>query len=391
MPFFLYRISLVPGLLLAVWAVSPARADTALQTHCVAVAEKIEQDMKSHDWGQVLAGSHALDHDCGSANPLYKQAAALSASVAQFGLRHFDDALASARQCESLGDVAGALFECRLMEARSLDALGRFDEEKKLLTSMLDSLPTGRGNKQRKLVLAELSNIDPEAAKKYGGSKRGSGERRHEDLQDAKYSGTAFFVGDAGYLVTNRHVVAECSTYWTAGGQTLNLVKTDEVRDLALLKSAQPASAIARIRADAPKPGESIVVYGFPLPGLLASSGTVTTGIVSASAGLRNNLARFQISAPVQPGNSGGPVLDAEGRVIGVVQGKLADEIVKVTGQIPQNVNFGIPNGELLGFLKEAGLAPAPAGEGPKPDTADIAADARNFVTEIICSGVAHR
>lgn len=66
-----------------------------------------------------------------------------------------------------------------------------------------------------------------------------------------------------------------------------------------------------------------MVAFGFPLPGLLASEGNVSTGVLSATAGLQNDIRFVQISAPVQAGNSGSPLLDASGHVIGVVVAKL--------------------------------------------------------------------
>jgi hypothetical protein len=103
-----------------------------------------------------------------------------------------------------------------------------------------------------------------------------------------------------------------------------------------------------------------VVTYGFPLSGLLSSGPTLTTGDVSALAGLRDNPMHFQISAPVQPGNSGGPLLDAQAHVIGVVVSKLnAARIAEMTGgDIPQNVNFAIKGTEALAFLTANGVQP---------------------------------
>src|SRR4029077_18418126 len=98
--------------------------------------------------------------------------------------------------------------------------------------------------------------------------------------------------------------------------------------------------------------GEEIIVIGFPLKGLLSSAPTITTGIVSSLAGLRDDRTRFQISAPVQPGNSGGPVLDKSGNVVGMVVSKLnVLRIARMTGDIPQNVNFAIPVSILTSVL----------------------------------------
>jgi len=93
-------------------------------------------------------------------------------------------------------------------------------------------------------------------------------------------------------------------------------------------------------------------VIGFPFHGLLTSDFTVTTGIISSLAGLFNDTRFLQISAPVQPGNSGGPLLDTSGNIVGVVAEKLnALRVAKATGDIPENINFAIKTGALRDFL----------------------------------------
>ena len=95
---------------------------------------------------------------------------------------------------------------------------------------------------------------------------------------------------------------------------------------------------------------------GFPLQGLLASSLSLTTGSLSALAGLGDDAGMFQFTAPVQPGNSGGPVLDQDGQVIGVVQSKLSTAAAAFLGDIPQNVNFAIRGSVVRSFLDGRGV-----------------------------------
>jgi len=112
--------------------------------------------------------------------------------------------------------------------------------------------------------------------------------------------------------------------------------------------------------------GDSVVTYGFPLTGLLSSGPTLTTGSVSALTGLRDTPLHLTISAPVQPGNSGGPLLDAQGHVIGVVVAKLNAAAVAqaLGGDIPQNVNFAIKGDRAVEFLRAAGVDPTLADSG---------------------------
>jgi S1-C subfamily serine protease len=132
--------------------------------------------------------------------------------------------------------------------------------------------------------------------------------------------------------------------------------------DLALLQvRAEPAKTIkTRLVAFAPEEpalGERATVFGFPLTGLLASSGSLTTGTVTARAGIEDDATRLQFSTPVQPGNSGGALLDDHGRVIGVVQAGLNPIQQGKQTFVPQNVNFAIKAKELRAFLTANGLA----------------------------------
>ena len=176
-------------------------------------------------------------------------------------------------------------------------------------------------------------------------------------------SGSGFVVG-VGRAVTNHHVIDGCArvSVRTAQGQVLpaRVMASDARRDLALLGFEGNAGPALRFReSPAVQRGEMVVTYGFPLSGVLSSGPTLTTGDVSALAGLRDNPLHYQISAPVQPGNSGGPLLDAQGHVVGVVVSKLnAMRIAQMTGgDIPQNVNFAIKGSEAVRFLRENGAS----------------------------------
>jgi S1-C subfamily serine protease len=186
-------------------------------------------------------------------------------------------------------------------------------------------------------------------------------------------SGSGFVV-DPGRLLTNAHVVRRCAAILArnADGRTAHakLLATDEGRDLAILGVPKDFGPALQFR-DSPVVlrGESVVTYGFPLTGLLSSGPTLTTGSISALSGLRDSGLDYTISAPVQPGNSGGPLLDAQGHVIGVVVAKLnAAAVARLTGgDIPQNVNFAIKGEAALAFLRDVGLRPPTAASlGPE-------------------------
>jgi serine protease Do len=155
--------------------------------------------------------------------------------------------------------------------------------------------------------------------------------------------GTAFFVSTNGQALTNAHVVEGCEeVHVDLEGRpgAARVVARDEKNDLALLATDLHPVQGANWRLSV-RQGEDIVVYGFPLTGVLASGGNVVTGNVSALAGIGNDSRFLQISAPIQPGNSGGPLFDRNGNVVGIVVAKLnALGIASATGDIPQNVNF---------------------------------------------------
>ena len=200
--------------------------------------------------------------------------------------------------------------------------------------------------------------------------------------------GTGFYVSETGHIITNWHVAKDCRVLQTANGASLRVLASDAAVDLALLQvvGVKPAAMASFSQADAVL-GESIIVFGFPLTGLLASSGNLTTGIVSATAGLHDNPRHLQISAPVQPGNSGGPLLDQSGNVVGVVVAKLdAATAASLMGDIPQNVNFAIKGREVVSFLARSRMMASVVASSPKLSTESVATTAAAFTVQIVCS-----
>jgi S1-C subfamily serine protease len=172
-------------------------------------------------------------------------------------------------------------------------------------------------------------------------------------------SGTGFYV-TAEHVVTNAHVVEGCRSV-TVSGQNAQVARLDRRNDLALLQAPRASYYLQLRTSRVLRSGEEIVVIGYPLHGLLASGPSTTTGVVSALAGIGDDTRFIQVTAPVQPGNSGGPLLDRHGSVAGVVVAKLdAARVFQMTGDIPQNVNFALSPSVLRGFLEAAGVAYSP-------------------------------
>jgi S1-C subfamily serine protease len=208
-------------------------------------------------------------------------------------------------------------------------------------------------------------------------------------------TGTGFLVSTNGHVVTNQHVVDGCvgdiqGNLTGEAPSNLRLVSSDETNDLALLQVPGSFKEVARIRDKAVQSGDSVVAIGFPFHGLLTSDFTVTTGIVSSLSGLLNDTRFLQISAAVQPGNSGGPLLASSGDVVGVVAAKLnALKVVRATGSIPENINFAIKTGALRDFLDNSVVPYQISDAKTELKTADIARSARAFTLLISCKAKA--
>ena len=202
-------------------------------------------------------------------------------------------------------------------------------------------------------------------------------------------SGTGFFVSSAGYVVTNAHVVGDCSliTVHTDSGKSglAQVMGRDERNDLAVLKVDLPAPRSVALRIGV-KLGEPVAAFGFPLTDVLASSGNFTMGNVTALAGLGDDTRHVQTSTPVQPGNSGGPLLDHSGNLVGVISYKLdALKAAVASGDIPQNVNFAVKSSILASFLESYRIAPAVSTAGPLLSAVELAEQAKALSVFIQC------
>jgi serine protease Do len=220
-----------------------------------------------------------------------------------------------------------------------------------------------------------------------------------EPERETDLSGTGFFVAP-NWLLTNNHVVKDCrrnieikkpdqpSQYAYVNGQ-------DDTNDLALLRTDMTTSSVASFRHK-PKVGERVATYGFPYVGLLSSSGNFTSGEVTAPTGMNDDTRFIQISTPIQPGNSGGPLLDMSGNVVGIVVAQLnAAVMMRLGNSIPQNVNFAIGSPIVTNFLSVKGIVPKVAASGagvfgsmPGGAQADVYEVAKDFTVQISCKGV---
>ncbi|WP_246683916.1 serine protease [Labrys sp. KNU-23] len=179
------------------------------------------------------------------------------------------------------------------------------------------------------------------------------------DSQPSEFSGTAFFVDATGQLLTNAHVIEKCTSITIAGPNgplPVRVIARDKANDLALIKADYTPPRVAQFRTGV-RLGEAVEAFGYPLSDILSSSGNFTLGNITALTGLGDDTRYFQVSTPVQPGNSGGPLLDASGNLVGVVSAKLnALKTMVANGDIPQNVNFAIKASVAENFLESNGV-----------------------------------
>jgi serine protease Do len=198
-------------------------------------------------------------------------------------------------------------------------------------------------------------------------------------------SGTGFFVAQ-NRVVTNNHVVSGCTKaiqvrYPDGRSYTATISGQDATNDLVLLHTEMPNLSVASFRFQ-PLLGEAVATYGFPYSGILSPN--FTSGDIAALSGPKGDTRFLQTSTPIQPGNSGGPLLDMSGRVVGVVVAQL--------NAIPnQNVNFAIQPSMVINFLSVKGVNPNldNSSTGAQRSPSEVADMAKKFTVQIYCQGIA--
>ena len=199
---------------------------------------------------------------------------------------------------------------------------------------------------------------------------------------------TAFVVSPDGVLLTNAHVAGNCReiSVRQLNGTTsaASLLATDATNDLALIKIMAPTPDIAQFRGVPDiRQGDNVIAVGFPLHDILSAGTTLTTGTVSALAGVKNDSRTLQVSAPLQHGNSGGPVLDQSGNVVGIVSSGFDKPL---DGSMPQNVNFAIKTTVMRAFMDANGIAYRVTQSDKPLSTAEIGERARKFTDFVTCT-----
>ena len=205
-------------------------------------------------------------------------------------------------------------------------------------------------------------------------------------------SGSGFIISSTGIAVTNQHVVEKCISIKVRNQSFEYLAKlltADESNDLAIIQiGSNTKFETLKLRSTPAKLAEPVAALGFPLPGVLSPSVGASTGTVSSLSGIRGDSRFIQINAPVQPGNSGGPLIDERANVVGVIVGKLnALRVAKITGDVPQNVNFAIGLRSLQTFLEARGTQYL-VSTGTTRSLSDAAEQSTAATIQVICESV---
>jgi S1-C subfamily serine protease/uncharacterized protein len=203
-------------------------------------------------------------------------------------------------------------------------------------------------------------------------------------------TGTAFSINASGQFLTNYHVIKGCETIrlrLAAGPQSGTVVATDERNDLAVIQAAANGAEPMRFReGKGIRPADSVIALGFPYVGLLATSPQVTTGTVSALAGMNDDSRFLQLTAPVQPGNSGGPLVDLSGNVVDIVSARINDiAVAEATGTLPENINFAIKSATIREFLDAHRINYQVGPSDTKLEAADVGEKATKSTVMIEC------
>jgi S1-C subfamily serine protease len=240
----------------------------------------------------------------------------------------------------------------------------------------------------KKDSLAAIANYAEKSTPKPNTKKRSP----PDSLQEVTLSstGTGFFINNDRLFVTNAHVTNDCQKIEIRNKKyksSAEVISEDTANDLSLLLAKSQNSSHATLRGGRSiRAGDEVIALGYPLSSTLGDTLRATTGSVSALTGLDNTSSYMQISAPVQPGNSGGPLLDQSGNLIGVVSGRLYDKaFYSKSGVVPQNVNFAIKSQTLQMFLDTNSIDYDVKASTSELTNADIVENSEGYTAQVLC------
>ena len=210
------------------------------------------------------------------------------------------------------------------------------------------------------------------------------------DAETPKGSGSGAIVTAQGHILTAAHVVSHAKrvrVLTSQGLKTATILRVDESNDVAILKISEGSyTPLAIALSRQVRLGQSVATIGFPNVEIQGFSPKVTRGEISSLNGIGDDPRAWQISVPVQTGNSGGPLLDENGNLVGLVVSKLSIRAAQMTGDLPQNVSYAVKSSYALALLEPyLGTDVPEANQGAaKPRFEDMVAKAQQSVVLIL-------
>ena len=207
-----------------------------------------------------------------------------------------------------------------------------------------------------------------------------------DELSNIGVSGSGFSISTGGLIVTNAHVVGGCQDIEVASLGPATIFVSDTERDLAVLRVANATTAAAKIQQRDLALGQAIVVLGYPLSPLMGNALAVSPGVVGSLTGLVGDASTFTIAGSIQPGNSGGPVLDMDGNVVGVAIAKFNEAVMlELAGTTGANIGFAVGAETLLEFLAPFRHEIADGQSPGEMSVQEVVATAEDFTHRIVC------
>lgn len=243
-------------------------------------------------------------------------------------------------------------------------------------------LASQRGDAEARKTLASIQPRMTPA--EIAEAQRRADEFRKSRGAPARSTGSGFFVTADGFFITNFHVVRDATRLvirTAAGSFPAELVAADKANDVALLKAEGAFKPLPLAASRDAKLGDTVFTIGFPNPQMQGLSPKLTDGKISSLVGPEDDPRFFQVSVAIQPGNSGGALVNDRGSVVGIITSRMTESVAyQKTGALPQNVNYAVKSAYALALLESQPalarkLKPASA---TKRKFADVVAAAEN-------------
>lgn len=225
------------------------------------------------------------------------------------------------------------------------------------LTMAIDSLDSSPDFIKVVSNLSADQNFNISTARVSSSVSRGAGQP--STIKQRTTGGTGFLFNSQEFIVTNSHVVRghDLIVVTFPHGEAIEakIKSQDTQNDIAILKLAHPPSkSSSELKfGDSSKvrPGDKVFTIGYPSSSIMGKNQKITDGIISSVTGIGDDPSMFQVTVPIQPGNSGGPLFNEKGEVIGIITASLSDRAIDVIGATPQNVNYALKSAFIKNLL----------------------------------------